>query len=143
MLASKAVVLKSHHNILVRYSQYEDTGPTDPSLVKTDVKSPTHSQFPLKSLYGNVQLQVFDYDKNLLYWMFKLYVLCRISIISEITGPPENAMWSLGDKIASSIVAQTAGVPTLPWSGQGLTVDFSEEQLKDGKLMTVPTDIYK
>ena len=28
-------------------------------------------------------------------------------------------MWSLGDKIASSIVAQTADVPTLPWSGSG------------------------
>jgi len=28
-------------------------------------------------------------------------------------------MWALGDKIASSIVAQTAGVPTLPWSGSG------------------------
>ena len=28
-------------------------------------------------------------------------------------------MWALGDKIASSIVAQTAGIPTLPWSGSG------------------------
>ena len=28
-------------------------------------------------------------------------------------------MWALGDKIASSIVAQTADVPTLPWSGSG------------------------
>lgn len=36
-----------------------------------------------------------------------------------ITGPPEGAMWALGDKIASSIVAQTAGVPTMPWSGSG------------------------
>ena len=34
-------------------------------------------------------------------------------------GPPEKAMWALGDKIASSIVAQTAGIPTLPWSGSG------------------------
>ena len=34
-------------------------------------------------------------------------------------GPPSNAMWALGDKIASSIVAQTASVPTLPWSGTG------------------------
>ena len=32
-------------------------------------------------------------------------------------GPNEHAMWLLGDKIASSIVAQTVGVPTLPWSG--------------------------
>lgn len=31
-------------------------------------------------------------------------------------------MWALGDKIASSIVAQTAGIPTLPWSGNGKNV---------------------
>jgi biotin carboxylase len=35
-------------------------------------------------------------------------------------GPPEKAMWALGDKIASSIVAQTAKIPTLPWSGSGM-----------------------
>jgi len=40
-------------------------------------------------------------------------------------GPPEHAMWALGDKIASSIVAQTAGVPTLPWSGSGRSTDSS------------------
>uniref|UniRef100_A0A4W3JWV6 acetyl-CoA carboxylase n=1 Tax=Callorhinchus milii TaxID=7868 RepID=A0A4W3JWV6_CALMI len=34
-------------------------------------------------------------------------------------GPSSQAMWALGDKIASSIVAQTAGIPTLPWSGSG------------------------
>lgn len=34
-------------------------------------------------------------------------------------GPPDKAMWALGDKIASSIVAQTADIPTLPWSGSG------------------------
>jgi hypothetical protein len=28
-------------------------------------------------------------------------------------------MWALGDKIASNFVAQTAEVPTLPWSGSG------------------------
>ncbi|GFW27583.1 acetyl-CoA carboxylase [Trichonephila clavipes] len=39
-------------------------------------------------------------------------------------GPPEKAMWSLGDKIASSIVAQTAGIPTLPWSGSAYTSSF-------------------
>jgi biotin carboxylase len=32
-------------------------------------------------------------------------------------GPPEQAMWALGDKIASTIIAQSANVPTLPWSG--------------------------
>ncbi|KAL1433610.1 hypothetical protein MTO96_012437 [Rhipicephalus appendiculatus] len=42
-------------------------------------------------------------------------------------GPPEKAMWALGDKIASSIVAQTANVPTLPWSGSGLKADWDED----------------
>lgn len=28
-------------------------------------------------------------------------------------------MWALGDKVASTIVAQTVQIPTLPWSGSG------------------------
>jgi biotin carboxylase len=32
-------------------------------------------------------------------------------------GPPEQAMWALGDKIASTIIAQSVDIPTLPWSG--------------------------
>jgi biotin carboxylase len=51
-------------------------------------------------------------------------------------------MWALGDKIASSIVAQTAGVPTLPWSGSGLTVPWSEDDLKNGKTINVNMDVY-
>ena len=35
------------------------------------------------------------------------------------TGPPEGPMRTLGDKIASTIVAQSANVPTMPWSGSG------------------------
>ncbi|XP_063969750.1 acetyl-CoA carboxylase-like isoform X1 [Lytechinus pictus] len=58
-------------------------------------------------------------------------------------GPPENAMWSLGDKIASSIVAQSAGVPTLPWSGDGLTIDWTEEDAKSGKVLTIPDELYR
>ena len=58
-------------------------------------------------------------------------------------GPPAKAMWALGDKIASSIVAQTASVPTLPWSGSGLTIDFTEEDLQKGKIAHVPDSVYK
>ncbi|KAJ2766621.1 acetyl-coenzyme-A carboxylase, partial [Coemansia nantahalensis] len=36
-------------------------------------------------------------------------------------GPPGSAMRSLGDKISSTIVAQHAEVPTIPWSGDGVT----------------------
>uniref|UniRef100_A0A669EMX1 acetyl-CoA carboxylase n=1 Tax=Oreochromis niloticus TaxID=8128 RepID=A0A669EMX1_ORENI len=57
-------------------------------------------------------------------------------------GPPSQAMWALGDKIASSIVAQTAGIPTLPWSGTGLTVDWPENNQKK-KVVSVPHDLYE
>ncbi|XP_064627568.1 acetyl-CoA carboxylase-like isoform X4 [Lineus longissimus] len=58
-------------------------------------------------------------------------------------GPPENAMWALGDKIASSIVAQTAGVPTLPWSGDGLKVDWSDDQVGNGTQIQIGREIYR
>ena len=34
-------------------------------------------------------------------------------------------MAALGDKIGSTILAQAAGVPTIPWSGSGVSVDFA------------------
>ena len=52
-------------------------------------------------------------------------------------------MWALGDKIASSIVAQSAGVPTLPWSGSQLRVEFSEQDVIDKKIVTVSQEIYE
>ena len=58
-------------------------------------------------------------------------------------GPPEQAMWALGDKIASSIVAQTAGVPTLPWSGSGLTVSWSDTDRLSGRFCTVDELVYE
>ncbi|KAL9876922.1 acetyl-CoA carboxylase isoform 1-T1 [Glossina fuscipes fuscipes] len=45
-------------------------------------------------------------------------------------GPPERAMWALGDKVASSIVAQTADIPTLPWSGSELKAHYSGKKIK-------------
>jgi biotin carboxylase/acetyl-CoA carboxylase carboxyltransferase component/biotin carboxyl carrier protein len=50
-------------------------------------------------------------------------------------GPPADSMHALGDKIASTIIAQSANVPTVAWSGQGLRVDYK-------KLGGVPDDIY-
>ncbi|KAK5578910.1 hypothetical protein RB653_008585 [Dictyostelium firmibasis] len=50
-------------------------------------------------------------------------------------GPPAKAMSDLGDKIASTIVAQSARVACVPWSGSGLSVDYSESN-------GVPSDIY-
>lgn len=51
-------------------------------------------------------------------------------------------MWSLGDKIASSIVAQTAGIPTMPWSGTDLRLNYDKGDLQKGKLITVPQNVY-
>ncbi|XP_068167308.1 acetyl-CoA carboxylase isoform X2 [Antennarius striatus] len=57
-------------------------------------------------------------------------------------GPSSKAMWALGDKVASSIVAQSADIPTLPWSGSGLRVDWAEEDQLMGNVISVPSDIY-
>ncbi|VDK32010.1 unnamed protein product [Taenia asiatica] len=39
-------------------------------------------------------------------------------------GPSHEAMWALGDKIASTILAQSAGIPTVPWSGSHIIVSI-------------------
>ncbi|KAK1953648.1 acetyl-CoA carboxylase, partial [Colletotrichum sublineola] len=53
-------------------------------------------------------------------------------------GPPGSAMRSLGDKISSTIVAQHADVPCIPWSGTGVdTVEID----KNG-IVTVADDVY-
>jgi acetyl-CoA carboxylase/biotin carboxylase 1 len=54
-------------------------------------------------------------------------------------GPTSNAMRTLGDKISSTIVAQTANVPCIAWSGDGITVDA-----KEGELITsIDDDLYQ
>ncbi|VFV38559.1 acetyl-carboxylase 2 [Lynx pardinus] len=67
-------------------------------------------------------------------------LLCKHEI--AFLGPPSEAMWALGDKIASTIVAQTLQVPTLPWSGSGLMIEWTEDNLQEGKRISVPEDIY-
>jgi acetyl-CoA carboxylase/biotin carboxylase 1 len=54
-------------------------------------------------------------------------------------GPPGSAMRSLGDKISSTIVAQSADVPTMAWSGTGI----SDTALSDAGFVTVPDHAYK
>ena len=45
-------------------------------------------------------------------------------------GPPAGPMFALGDKIGSTIIAQSAGVPVIPWSGDGRKCDYK----RDGKI---------
>ncbi|TIA89702.1 hypothetical protein E3P79_02793 [Wallemia ichthyophaga] len=54
-------------------------------------------------------------------------------------GPPGSAMRSLGDKISSTIVAQSAHVPTMAWSGTGI----SDTTLSPQNFVTVPDEAYK
>ncbi|KAI4986331.1 hypothetical protein ZWY2020_018961 [Hordeum vulgare] len=51
-------------------------------------------------------------------------------------GPPSAAMAALGDKIGSSLIAQAAGVPTLPWSG-------SHVKVPQETCHAIPEEIYK
>ncbi|KAH6915859.1 acetyl CoA carboxylase [Coprinopsis sp. MPI-PUGE-AT-0042] len=55
-------------------------------------------------------------------------------------GPPGSAMRSLGDKISSTIVAQSADVPTMAWSGTGITDTIISE--KNG-FVIVPDKAYQ
>jgi acetyl-CoA carboxylase/biotin carboxylase 1 len=47
-------------------------------------------------------------------------------------------MRSLGDKISSTIVAQHADVPCIPWSGTGV----NEVSIDDKGIVTVPDHVY-
>ncbi|KAF7370658.1 hypothetical protein MSAN_00698800 [Mycena sanguinolenta] len=54
-------------------------------------------------------------------------------------GPPGSAMRSLGDKISSTIVAQSANVPTMAWSGSGI----SETAVSEAGYVVVPDKAYQ
>ncbi|OMO94220.1 Carboxyl transferase [Corchorus olitorius] len=51
-------------------------------------------------------------------------------------GPPAVSMAALGDKIGSSLIAQAAEVPTLPWSGSHVKIPA------DSCLVAIPDEIY-
>ncbi|KAH8197052.1 hypothetical protein TruAng_008803 [Truncatella angustata] len=53
-------------------------------------------------------------------------------------GPPGSAMRSLGDKISSTIVAQHAKVPCIPWSGTGV----DKVEVDSNGIVTVEDDVY-
>ena len=62
---------------------------------------------------------------------------CKNRIV--FIGPPGSAMRSLGDKISSTIVAQSAEVPTMAWSGSGI----SDTVLSEQGFVTVADDVYR
>ncbi|KAJ7959050.1 Acetyl CoA carboxylase [Quillaja saponaria] len=52
-------------------------------------------------------------------------------------GPPSTSMAALGDKIGSSLIAQAAEVPTLPWSGSYVKIP------PESCVHTIPDEIYR
>jgi acetyl-CoA carboxylase/biotin carboxylase 1 len=44
-------------------------------------------------------------------------------------GPPAGPMHALGDKIGSTIIAQSAGVPVIGWNGDSISIDYKKEGL--------------
>ncbi|MEE6508200.1 hypothetical protein FKM82_019789 [Ascaphus truei] len=58
-------------------------------------------------------------------------------------GPPSRPMWALGDKVASTIVAQTVGIPTLSWSGEGLKLELNSDNGQQQSITHVPLEVYE
>nr|ASZ00210.1 acetyl-CoA carboxylase 2 [Pelargonium cotyledonis] len=52
-------------------------------------------------------------------------------------GPSATSMGALGDKIGSSLIAQAAQVPTLPWSGSHVEIS------PDNSLLAIPDEKYR
>ncbi|OIT39824.1 PREDICTED: acetyl-CoA carboxylase 1-like [Nicotiana attenuata] len=60
--------------------------------------------------------------------------LCAKGIV--FLGPPATSMAALGDKVGSSLIAQAAQVPTLPWSGSHVKIP------PESCLVSIPDEIY-
>jgi acetyl-CoA carboxylase / biotin carboxylase 1 len=43
-------------------------------------------------------------------------------------------MRDLGDKIASTLLAQSANVSTVPWSGSGIVIDYEASSIKQTRV---------
>jgi len=60
--------------------------------------------------------------------------LLALSHRCSFIGPPAEPMYALGDKIGSTIIAQSAGVPVIGWNGDDLRINYRETGM--------PQDIY-
>ncbi|KAK2079983.1 hypothetical protein QBZ16_002378 [Prototheca wickerhamii] len=56
----------------------------------------------------------------------------------RFVGPPAGPMAALGDKVGSTILAQAAGVPTLAWSGSGVSIAYA-----DCPRGEIPPEVYR
>lgn len=54
----------------------------------------------------------------------------------QFIGPTSSVMAALGDKVSANILAQTAKVPSIPWSGDGIECPLNDEGV-------IPPEIFK
>lgn len=57
--------------------------------------------------------------------------LLKIKHRVTFIGPPAEPMHALGDKIGSTIIAQSAGVPVIGWNGDDIRIDYKKDGLSD------------
>jgi biotin carboxylase len=67
--------------------------------------------------------------------IFPSHNLSHLIISVQFIGPTAAVMAALGDKVSANILAQTALVPSIPWSGGGITAELNEEGV-------IPKDIF-
>lgn len=60
----------------------------------------------------------------------------------KFIGPSGGPMRALGDKIGSTIIAQSAGVPCIAWNGDNVKLDY-EACKREGRAVEVPDELYK
>jgi acetyl-CoA carboxylase/biotin carboxylase 1 len=53
----------------------------------------------------------------------------------QFIGPTSSVMAALGDKVSANILAQTAKVPSIPWSGDGIECPLNDEGV-------IPADVF-
>ncbi|CDJ34560.1 uncharacterized protein EMH_0091040 [Eimeria mitis] len=116
----------------------EDLAANSEFLKKADVIVPVPGG-PSRENYGNVQLicDIAVKQKVDAVWPGWGHASENPSLPSSLSalgisflGPQAKVMAALGDKIAANILAQTAQVPAIPWSGTGLTAQLD----KDGNI---------
>lgn len=61
----------------------------------------------------------------------------------QFIGPSSSVMAALGDKISANILAQSAKVPSIPWSGDHITLDVEKRKVEAPNEDIIPSHLFK
>jgi biotin carboxylase len=83
-------------------------------------------------MFIHMYLYIFIY----IYICNNIYLFIHIhNLTSQFIGPTAPVMAALGDKVSANILAQTAEVPSIPWSGGGIKAELNDEGV-------IPKDVF-